>query len=69
MTRLIDAKRFIVFAGLFVSLALASGCDSAGTPPTPQKNEEQQKQEADARKAAYGSAGIPTGKGVPKTAK
>lgn len=69
MPHLFDVRRSIVFAGLFASLVLASGCDSAGPPPTPQQIEQQQKSEGDARKAAYGKAGIPTGKGMPKRAK
>jgi hypothetical protein len=69
MLRLFNVRHLAVFIGLIGFLALSTGCEqSAGPPPSPEVSAQKQKEEADARRAAYGQAGIPTGKGLPKPA-
>ncbi len=58
----VHVKRLALCLSLLGLMALSSGCGGEGEAPSPQVAEENQKNDAEARKKAYGQAGVPVGK-------
>jgi len=63
MRRFHSGRRLVLSLSFFGLLPLCGGCTEETSAPAPEVVQQQQKNEADARKKAYGgNTGVPVGK-------